>query len=1098
MSLVLLRRVPLANVAPATGYTVFTDSYDTDARRPYRAAYQAAANTGANAPFELALGALVPGATFCVNSTQRQVKYAGDGKVSTHDEPNAPACASSLAGLTLLPTNTTTLYSNDGALIALWRGGAGPLTVRCTLLAPSIVGTPDYYAEYVVPAGTHGANFPQAQASAVVASGPRHDRLTTYPPAGLAPGRYRVEVLEETGGMLSAEITLLPTGTSGRVRLASGTISGVAWVSEVVIPAGQVLLELHIRTIDATTYALTRTFFNPATSQVVRTVGANESLPAGNLPAAQYFLPAGTPVSFDALGAPDVLSNGQGGISTAVELATSYPRLAVANLIYFHPGRPSDATGGVVVEIASPAGRTPGALAFDLLSKTGAVLASNATGRFGGLTAGSRTVRVRLGSSTLDVPVVLKNRYGLKWRLVFDDQRVNKLCRLELWARDYAGPVLDLVGQAEPVTLETEGFAGGNTQADLPAVIGSSATLRLRTAPGALADLLADDRAGRADVYYDDALQFTGYLQPDIYEEPMVGAMVEVELTATDGLAALRDVDFAGHVGQELRGRWPVLHTLLHALSRTDLALPLALFTNRRALEMSSEEEPETDLYTDRLAYLDGDKPLDLRAVVDALAQQQGGTLVQRGGRWELRAALEAAAPAAGRTYDAAGDHAGDETAPAPAGRLTPERVAKADIGEAYPLYWVGADQHRQRRAGWRYLTATGDATFAENAFRQGDYFAAPTAWDASGTALRPEAGWVAAEPKALAPGLFPLQLVEAGSGSDELATDWPLATGDADARFLESELAPVAAGSEGVALELTVRAKWVSGLTPGTDLFKEAHARLWVQLVALPAGGGLASTGTVAILPPAGFASEFTTVTVRLRLPLPAGASAPRLRIHPYTYFNPQRARDFTGDRDPRAGRLLLQAVGLKLLPQGATWKAADAYYASGAGGSVRPPGLEVFHVDAPARAGLFGGVAHAFRRSVTRTAADNPATSWARADDLQPAPLLAAAVLDTLALRAHPSQVLTGAVHHTRRPPEILDSIDPPYDASGKRFAVGARSWAMKSGTTDVSLVEIGEGEHLVLPTLPARVRLLHGLVGGRVRIRLRHPQGIRAIHS
>ncbi|WP_460504325.1 hypothetical protein, partial [Hymenobacter agri] len=111
--------------------------------------------------------------------------------------------------------------------------------------------------------------------------------------------------------------------------------------------------------------------------------------------------------------------------------------------------------------------------------------------------------------------------------------------------------------------------------------------------------------------------------------------------------------------------------------------------------------------------------------------------------------------------------------------------------------------------------------------------------------------------------------------------------------------------------------------------------------------------------------------------------------------------------------------------------------------------------------------------------------------------APLLAAAVLDTLALRANPSQVFGGTVRHTQQPPEILDSIDLPYDASGKRFAVGARSWALKAGETEVSLVEIGEGEHLVLPTLPPRVRLLHGLVGGRIRIRLRHPEGIRAIH-
>ena len=624
------------------------------------------------------------------------------------------------------------------------------------------------------------------------------------------------------------------------------------------------------------------------------------------------------------------------------------------------------------------------------------------------------------------------------------------------------------------------------------------------------------------------------------------------------------------------------------------MALPVAVFANRRALEMSTDEQPETDLYTDRLAYADAGKPLDMRAVLDALCALLGGTLVQRGGRWEVRAALELAGvnvpagravlslpappdvaglvtmeawlvadgsavvagqpvaqarydqadpnggpsvttietllapvagvlhqtavagsgyppgseagdvptaartlPLAGRAYDAAGDHATPEILSTPAGRLTPAPVARADTGAAGPLYWLGASQHRQQRAGWRFLTATGDSTYAENAFRQGAYFSDPSAWDASGTALLPTAGWVAGEHNPLPATAFPLQLVEAGGSGNAVATAWPVAASDTDARYLESELAPVAAGAEGLPALLSIEAKWVSGIDPASFAFKLASARLWVELVGVTEGGlPLHTTGAVFVLPPAAFSAGFATASARLLLPVLPGVGGVRVRVHPYTYENPLRARVYGGPVDPRAGRLLLKSVALQAQPQGATWKGADSYFASGAGGSVRPPGLEVFHVDAPQRAGLFGGVAYAFRRSVTRTAADSPAAEWARADDLRPAPLLASAVLDTLALRAHPSQALLGAVAHARRPPEALDAIDPPYDAPGRRFAVASRAWDLRPGTTAVSLVEIGEGEYLVLPTLPPRVQLVRGRTQNRVRILLSRRGGVRAI--
>ncbi|MGY3091077.1 hypothetical protein ACVWYF_004141 [Hymenobacter sp. UYAg731] len=1243
MAYVLLRRTPIANTAPATGFSVFVDQYDLRARRPYRDAYQATSNTGPNAAFELAIGAAVPGAAFCVGGTRREVNYAGDGKISTHDVPGALACASSLADLVLTTTHALTLYSEDAYLLAGWNGGAGPLRVRCALLAPGASTAPAFYTELSLPAGTTTVTIPPVAAATTTPAASasdersrRYERLATPAPlAGLPAGRYRVEVLEETGGIIAGEITVLPSQSPGAVEVYkvpySGTAAELTFGSapfQVVArfigsradslvglftnppAAGQLYTRYAVHPVSESQAIFSATCYTIATNTVA-TYTATVDIPRTGsgvslldiLPERTYFLPAGTPV-----GAAGRYSNGQGGVTDSGAGIVSSTRLEVANIVYFHPPTPTSATGGVLVEAVSfddvltadqqaAGGPFP---RYTLLDAAGTEQATNTTGRFGGLLAAAYTVRVRnqaLLGLLVDVPVVLTARYGLKWQLRFVDVRVGKACRLELWARGYAGPALDLCGQDEPVSLETEGFAGGNTQADLPDSIGSSLTMRLKTLPGALADLLVDDRACRADFYYDEALEFTGYVQPEIYEEPMVGLAVAVELTATDGLAALKDVDFAGHVGQELRARRPVLNTLLHCLSRTDLALPVAVFTNRRALEMSSDEQPETDLYTDRLAYAPAGKPMDLRAVVNALCALLGGTLVQRNGRWEVRSALEMAGvnvaggyallalpspaglatgqvqlvswlvadgaavtpgqpvanvqyevaqeggsailtineqlvapaagvlhqsasagsrypagsaigdvpvpartlPVAGRVYDAAGDHAAASTIATPAHRIVPPRVAETAAAlTPGPLCWRKASQREQRRAGWRYLTAAGDATYVENALRQGDYFSDAAFWDASGTALLTEAGWQPGSANGPIPiTLFPLRLVEAGAKAEELATAWPAAGSPLDGRYLESELAPLVAGAEGLAIEIKVEAKYSSGINPAAEAFKAARAYLWVEIVGHALGGGLRSSGAVlSFAPAASLADGFATATARLPVPALPGTDRLRVRVHAYTYYNPQRGRVSDDGLDPAAGGLLLKSVGMQLLPQGASWSATESYYASGAGGSVRPAGLEVFHVDAPQRAGLFDGNAYAFRRSVTRGRAANPATEWARADDLRPAPLLAAAVLDTLALRANPSRVLSGPLKHLHRAPAPLDAVDAPYDTPGRRFAVGARTWHVKSAETDVSLVEIGEGETLVPATLPPRVLLVRGRTQNRARILLSRRGGVRAI--
>lgn len=1122
MAYVLLRRLPVANVAPATGYTVAVDQYDLRARRLYRDGYQAPTNTGANAPFELALNQLVPGASFCYGSTLREVRYAGNGTVSTRDNPNAPACASGLGGLTLTASgifdtvgggdNTGTAYEQTQQLTATWSGATGPVTVRCALLMPGTADAAPYYEVRNVAAGTAAAAFPAVVGQPIgLTVGRREGSRLTYfgGSAGLGPGRYRVEVTEDaTGTTRTQEISLAPVsaynlavvrlygkGTTGpgsrytvlsngplRVVLRQPSALPTAAVEEIYVErqqADDVLLRLLVQPQSSTQARIQAWVYrNGAVTAGDYTLDSAALLLSPSfgdvLPAYEYALPAGWPVGGPAT--RPLVSDGRGLLQTL--RYDPNDRLELANLILFHPPTPTAATGGVLVEITdSYDAHRDQALPlsyqlFEAFDGAGTRLQFNSTGRFDGLGHGGYSVSVGNGYTSRVVNFTLSADYGLRWVLEFSDFGNNTPCRLELWPQGYAGPSETLCGQDNPVTIAEEGIQGGDGQADLGPSVGKAMTLRLRAVPGQLQELMTSDRSCRADFYYGGALQFTGFVEQGIYSETLLAGPVDVELTATCGLAGLKDLTFSGHVGQELRGRFSRLDTLLHCLSRTGLSLPVVIGANLRAAELLTDETPEEFIYTDRQAYTDQ----DLRAVVDALCQSLGGTLVQRNGQWLLLSVLEAAKPAPARRYQPAGTNRQALTVGAPTGRLVPERIAKADRagGAARAWYWLGADQGLQRRAGWRFFTGKADATFAENALRQGEYFSNANGWDRSATVLLPEAGWQAG------PDGFPVALMEAGAQNDELATAWPEALTNTDGRYLESELAPVEAGREAVAFEVSLTAKFVA---PSLET-----AWLWVEVVSVRGTAAVDSFGAMLRVAAVDSLTDgFTTVSAVIPVGLLAGGGAPRLRLHAYTVTTRGRRRD-------GSGLLLVQKVGLQVRPQGAKWDGKTVFVASGAGGSVRPTSpLEVFHVDAPDKAGLFLGTAAAFRRTLTRFAGI-PTTQWARADDLQPAPMLASQVLDVLALRGNPSRLLTGTVRHLGLPPELLDSLDLPYEPAvvGRRFAVASRTWHVKLNETDLTLVEIGEGEGAPY-LLPDHARILDGRPGGRLRVRGTH-RGIR----
>jgi len=541
--------------------------------------------------------------------------------------------------------------------------------------------------------------------------------------------------------------------------------------------------------------------------------------------------------------------------------------LALDNLILFNPDSSAEQNGGVLVEVNATALPVTFALPGH---------GSNATGSFDGLPADDYTVTCTDAvGNTLEVPFSLKLRYGRRWQLAFSDP-AGVACRLELWLRDYTGAVEAIKGSgSNPVVLKSDGLSSSlGGQGDIPAVVGTACELSLLVLPGTLESVVVnDDRACRCDVYYDNVLQFRGYVQPDIYHEPLLGGLLPVTLTATDGLAGLKDTSFLGHIGQRLQGRRPLLNTLLCALSRCGVSLPLAFFVNRRSTEMSDADAPELAATTERAGYWDAEKkaPTDDRTVVDALAQALGGTLCQRAGQWQVRSPLEMLAEAPGRAYLPAGTRQSAVKASAPAGTLMPRALERG-------WGWVTAAQQQQLRPGWKSLAGTTDAGWLKNAFPAGEVFSDFYSWLANGGALRPIAGWVAG------PAGFPLVLEQGGEKGTDYLTRWPASNGAADARYLQSPPLPLVPSPESCPAFLTV----VARVTPthyqedGTAAADSpASLTLEVEVVV----DGLRPAYPVVLTLPMAKSATDKASTTQVVLPLlPTGASQAVLYVRPWT----------------------------------------------------------------------------------------------------------------------------------------------------------------------------------------------------------------------
>jgi|GEM_PF-6437266 len=746
-----------------------------------------------------------------------------------------------------------------------------------------------------------------------------------------------------------------------------------------------------------------------------------------------YFLPDG--VTFR-----QVRHDGAGGVRYTDTVPGTGPgagvTLRLENAIITHVVHPGQQTGSVLLEARST---TPGFITYTRLpddAESATQPESNTHGRFDALPAGTTRFRIQdAGGQSIEEPILIEDRYRLRWALnTFD--RKNHPMTVELYGRDFTGEATEVRGSAESVVRSWD--AAGGAEGTLPEAAGQQLTLSLQSQFSGqfLACKLGDDRSFYVVYRRADRVLFRGYLLPDFYEEDLSRATGGlITLTAADGLGVLRDTAFLSHVARPLGGRWPLLHTLLHCLSRCSVGeMPLYVQTGLLDAGMPNTGEALALACSDREVYRESGasgtvgKEWSCRQVVEALLQPFYAMLVQRDGAWWVTGANAAATATTYFAYAANGTPLAAQPAPA-VHYLKPPTYTTADV------YWRERAQRLGVLAAARAVVATTQLQLVANQLADGllqtwtPLADRPLGWD--GALL------VSKLPHESKAGVSKLRI-----GAQQPATGAP---------GLKSPAIPFQDGASEAPVLVQLRVR-VPELVAGEEV--KAIIRVQGYVGGQPQPSGLHWE--------VGSGEKEVTVEGFLPLGVSHGQSL-RLELLPAT------------DADAPTQRVTVDVyeVVLRIQPSGVEWPKDDQVTGENPAGFYVLPQVDLVHADIPRLPlpdGTFPPVigmdALAWRHALTLTGG-GPTTLWRRADSIKTAPLLETATLDRLNLRRTPQLVLTGPVAGPDAPLLGVGSlVEVSYDAPGARFwVIGCEVHEARAEAT-LTLRQIGVSEAEPLP--------------------------------
>lgn len=227
--------------------------------------------------------------------------------------------------------------------------------------------------------------------------------------------------------------------------------------------------------------------------------------------------------------------------------------------------------------------------------------------------------------------------YGLKYAIQYETIHGVQQ-RLEMYRADYVGPVIPLTGIGEVVRITYKDSSRIDDE-----ISTSNATLSLlETGSFKYSDVFtSDERSFKVMYKVGGELKWSGWMLPEFGNKNYKGSTT-VELSATDSLSTLKNIQYARLDGEFYYGRQSLLEVVKNCLAFTDLELDIHLHNDLSCLEWS--DAPSNDVnnvlsatYVHSERFKDGEGGfMNCFDILKNIMTMISSTLRQEDGHWSI------------------------------------------------------------------------------------------------------------------------------------------------------------------------------------------------------------------------------------------------------------------------------------------------------------------------------------------------------------------------------------------------------------------------------------------------------------------------------
>jgi hypothetical protein len=241
---------------------------------------------------------------------------------------------------------------------------------------------------------------------------------------------------------------------------------------------------------------------------------------------------------------------------------------------------------------------------------------------------------------------------------------------VDILERAYSGSITEFCSGEDPLHVIWHGDSNDPNKTIVPAELRLQI---LKEVFGTYTDLFTDDdRKYRIDHYTDTTssfssplLYFTGYVIPEFHNEPWVFEPYNLDITATDQLGELKNLDFVDENDNIFKGDQKAIKIIASILKTTGLSLNIRCGLNifDAGMTTAATDDPLDQAYIDTRIFLTSkDEPFKCDKVIDIILAPFRACLCQSMGVWWIRRLSDAVGTFAYREFDHDGEYDSNST----------------------------------------------------------------------------------------------------------------------------------------------------------------------------------------------------------------------------------------------------------------------------------------------------------------------------------------------------------------------------------------------------------------------------------------------------